>query len=265
MFKTIDDIKNESEYLEILFSDPTDIRLKKSIFGFYLKNNPEIFYQELKKRLLNKNLPIKKFRKIKDLEDRLKYYCKNLVLKEKKQNSYRPALTNIYYNAKERHIVGTDAHILLIDSRNTIPYNHEDNPNLMVYLDQLNNIKLVPESEADYKYPDYQQIFPLHDNNDPTFLFHNYNIDKLFYIIKCGKILDLKTMPIKIRNSYFDAFLMGKILEIFKTTFQNNDFVLHVPGPNKAGYFYSDDQKSKGLVMPIYFQGDVNYIEFFNP
>lgn len=265
MFKTTKAIQNEAEFLEVLFQNPTDIRLKKSDYKHYHKQNPEEFYERIKEFVVNEIIPIKRFRNITNLEDKIKYYYKALTVKGKADRLFRPAMSQLYYSGIEKHLVGTDAHTMLIDGNIQIAKDGTIDNNLIIKLDDIGNIQLIPENDFEQKYPNYLAVFPSYNEDDPTFFFHNYNIDKLFFIVKCAKVCGIEFVPIKILNAYFDAYKVAHIMEVFRTTYRNADFVLHISGPNRAAYFQINYGRTKGLVMPIMFSGDVNYIEFFNP
>jgi hypothetical protein len=248
MFTQLKAFTNADEFIKGLFSDPSN----KAVTTYAGKNeiidNPALFYQAVNLYLDYMVLPEKKFKKITNFDQEIKSLLKLLTPTDKFSRLMRPALCHLFYNQAKRQITGTNAHIIW-----TYESNHElGSENTFISTDKLGNIILTHESKFDGgKYPDYNAVFPIFNINDDQHFLSDALIDRLYYFVKLAKICGLKVANVKIGNTTFSAYLLVNLIEAFKVSLPGYNFILHTPGVNKGAYVYVNDEKYKGLIMPI--------------
>jgi hypothetical protein len=248
MFTQLQPLKNVDQFIKGLFSDPGS----KAVTTYDGKNeiidNPVLFYQAVNLYLDYMVLPEKKFKKITNFDQEIKTLLKLLTPANKFDRYLRPALCNLYYNQAKREITGTNAQIIWTYQS----YHELGSENTFISTDKLGNIILTPESNFDGgKYPDYNAVFPIFNDNDEKFHLNELLIDRLYYFVKLAKICGLKVPNVKVGKCTFNAYLLINLIEAFKVSLSGYNFILHTPGVNRGAYVYVNDQKYKGLIMPI--------------
>jgi hypothetical protein len=248
MFTQLKALTNADQFIKGLFSDPGS----KAVTTYAGKNeiidNPALFYQAVNLYLDYMVLPEKKFKKITNFDQEIKGLLKLLTPSDKFSRLMRPALCHLFYNQAKREITGTNAQIIW-----TYESHHElGSENTLISTDKLGNIILTPESKFDGgKYPDYNAVFPIFNDNDEKFHLSELLIDRLYYFVKLAKICGLKVPNVKIGNCTFNAYLLINLIEAFNVSLSGYNFILHTPAANKGAYVYVNDEKYKGLIMPI--------------
>jgi hypothetical protein len=254
MFTQLKEFTNQDEFIKGLFLEPGS----KAVTTYDGKNEivdkPIHFFVAANQYLDLMVLPKKKFKKIINFDQEIKTLLGLLTSKDKFYRQMRPVMTKLFYNAVNSEIVGTDAHIMLCYASHHIL----SNENILIDTDKLGNIITIKEKDYEgSKYPDYQSIFPIYDENDEKHVLTDLLIDQLFYLVKLAKICKLKTVPIKIGNGTYDGFLLTRLIEAFKMIIPNYNFILRVPKFNRAAYFSENDGKYKGLIMPLMDSGEM--------
>lgn len=249
MFNTIQPLATKEEFLFLLFSDPTNKLVLTS--EFLNQIDPEEFFRECFNRLGFVKIPVKKFPKHKSIEDELRYNYKNLRPQEKYDRDLRPQMNNLYFDAKNNFIIGTDAYILFMDR--TIPrIKYLGEESLFINMDHLQNITMVKESESTIgKYPNYTSIFPELDETDPVFHLSEFHINVLFHFAKLCKVLKITIPYVMVGPACFNVYLLCRFVEIVKRNKPDLSLNLRISGPNRAVYFVHSSGDTKGLIMPI--------------
>lgn len=249
MFNTIQPLATKEEFLFLLFSDPGNKLVLTS--EFINEIDPDEFFRECYERLGFVKLPVKKFSKHKSIEDELRYNYKTLRPQEKYDRELRPEMNNLYFDAKENCIVGTDAYIMFIDrSIPLIKYFGEES--LFINLDHLQNITMVKETEATLrKYPNYKAIFPELNESDPVYHLSEFHLNVLFHFAKICKVLKVPIPYIMVGPALFNVYLLCRFVEVVKKNRPDFSFNLYVPSSNRAAYIYHSSGDTKGLIMPL--------------
>lgn len=264
MENVINPIQTLDEFISMLFINPNDIRVKKSTFKRIVKDDDDYFYMVTLSMLNEMDIKEKKFKKIVGIDDHIRQFLKLLAPQNKQDLQLRPQLANIFYDAENNQIVGTDAHVLYVWGyfRNLKDYLGYEN--LYLNVDIYGNITRTKESEAVYKYPKYVNIIPTIDANDEIYHISNYHINVLFHLVKCGKLIGLNLIRVKIGPAVFDAFKLVRLISAFKTDEINYNFNLHISSPNRAAYVHTNQGYHIGLVMPITFDQDTKFFDLLN-
>jgi hypothetical protein len=249
MFNTIAPLATKEEFFFLLFSDPNNKLVLTSEFIHSVTH--EEFFVECYNRLGFIKLPIKKFTKHKSIEDELRYNYKNLRPQEKYDRDLRPQMNNLYYDAKENCIVGTDAYIIFID-RSIPRIKYLGDESLFINMDKLNNITMIEESKyTNGRYPAYKEVFPEFKEEDEVFHLGEFHFNVIFHFAKLCKVLKIPIPYITIGPACFNVHLLCRFIEIIKRNRPEYFIKLHISGPNRAAYFVHSSGDTKGLIMPI--------------
>lgn len=248
MFVQLKAITSADEFIKSLFREPGSKAVTTYEGKHEIVDNPELFYQAVNLYLDYMVLPEKKFKNITNFDQEIKGLLKLLTPKDKFSRLLRPAMTNLYYNAARHEICGTDATIMWVyDSFHRL--GEEDK---LINTDKLGNIIITKESEYEGgKYPDYNAVLPTVNENDNKYHINDLMIDKIFYLVKLAKIVGLKYVYIKIGLSTFDGYSLARLIEAFKISLNNYNFILYVPKFNRAAYISVNENRYKGLIMPM--------------
>lgn len=249
MFNTIQPLTTKEEFLFLLFSDPSNKLVHTSEFKNEIE--PDEFFRECYERLGFVKIPVKKFSKHKSIEDQLRYNYKNLRPQEKYDRDLRPQMNNLYYDAKNNCIIGTDAYIMFIDR--SIPHiKYFGDESLFINTDNLGNIITIKESESTVgKYPNYTSIFPEFNESDPVFHLSEFHLNVLFHFAKLCKVLNIPIPYIMVGPALFNVHLLCRFVEVVKRNRPDFSFNLYVPSSNRGAYIYHSSGDTKGLIMPI--------------
>jgi hypothetical protein len=249
MFNTIAPLATKEEFLFLLFSDPNNKLVLTSEFIHSITY--EEFYIECYERLGFIKLPVKKFTKHKSIEDELRYNYKNLRPQEKYDRDLRPQMDNLFYDAKENCIVGTDANIMFVDrSIPRIKYLGEEN--LIINVDKLDNITMIEESKyTNGRYPAYKEVFPEFKDTDSVFHLGEFHLNVLFHFAKLCKILKVPIPYVTIGPVCFNVHLLCRFIEIIKRNKPDVFINLRITGRSRAAYFVHSLGDTKGLIMPV--------------
>lgn len=258
MFKTIEPLQTEEQFFKALFTNPSNKLVSTSKFRNEL--SMENFYSYAFEVLGFINVPAKKFVKHKSLEDQISFNIKNLCFQNKFDRQMRPHMAGLFYNAAKREIVGTDCHIMFIDSVFIEKVNLGSN-NLFINTDELNNITLTREFTIDEKtglsyynlgkYPEYDNVFPDPKDEHETYTMNSDQVNRLFYFQKICKALKLINPQITIKGVGFNVHLLCRLIEVIKKNDPENKITFNLSTPNRAAYFTYNEGKTRALIMPV--------------
>lgn len=258
MFKTTEPLQTERQFLQALFTNPSSKLVSTSKFRNEL--SIENFYNYAYETLGFINVPAKKFTKHKSLEDQILFNIKNLCFQNKYDKDLRPHMAGLFYNAAKKEIVGTDCHIMFID---TVPAENVNLgfANLFINKDQLNNITLTREFSIDEKnnlpyyklgkYPEYNNVFPDPNDQYEIYTMSDNQIDRLFYFQKICKALKLINPLVTIKGVGFNVHLLCRLIEVIKKNNPENNITFNLSSPNRAAWFTYNEGKTRALIMPV--------------
>lgn len=258
MFKTTEPLQTEAQFLQALFTNPSSKLVSTSKFRNEL--SIENFYNYAYENLGFIKVPDKRFTNHKSLEDQLLFNLKNLCFQKKYDKDLRPNLAGLFYNAEKKEIIGTNCHIMFIDSvciENVVLGSN----NLFINVDELNNITFKNEYTIDEKsgkpyynlgkYPDYDRVFPDPKYHHEIYTMSDNQINRLFYFQKICKALKLINPLVTIKGVGFNVHLLCRLIEVIKKNDPENNIVFNLSTPNRAAWFSYNDHKTRALIMPV--------------
>ena len=269
MFKTTEPLQTEEQFLKALFTNPSNKLVSTSKFRNEL--DIENFYIYAYDVLGFIDVPAKKFTKHKSIEDQISFNIKNLCFQNKFDRQLRPHMAGLFYNAAKKEIVGTDCHIMFIDS--VFIQDADLGPNnLFINIDELNNITLTKEYTIDEntglsyynlgKYPEYDNVFPDPKDEHETYTMNSDQVNRLFYFQKICKALKLINPQISIKGVCFNVHLLCRLIEVIKKNDPENKITFNLSSPNRAAYFAYNEGKTRTLIMPVMSDSSSLFLKF---
>jgi hypothetical protein len=270
MFKTTEPLQTERQFLQALFTKPSSKLVTTSKFRNELII--ENFYDYAYETLGFINVPVKKFTKHKSLEDQILFNLKNLCFQNKYDKDLRPNLAGLFYNSDKKEIVGTDCHIMFIDSVGSDNVNLGF-ANLFINKDELNNITLTREFTIDEKtnlpyyklgkYPEYDRIFPDPNDQHEIYTMLDNQINRLFYYQKICLALKLINPLVTIKGVGFNVHLLCRFIEVIKKNNPENKIVFNLSTPRSAAWCSYNDHKTRALIMPVIIDEKTLFLKLF--
>ena len=270
LFKTTEPLQTEEQFLKALFTNPSNKLVSTSKFRNEL--SIENFYNYAFENLGFIKVPAKRFIKHKNIKEQILFNLKNLCFQNKYDKDLRPHLAGLFYNAEKKEIIGTDCHIIFVDSI-FIENVALGSNNLFINVDELNNITFKNESTLDErtgkpyynlgKYPEYDRIFPDPNDEHEIYTMSDNQIDRLFYFQKICKALKLINPTITIKGVGFGVHLLCRIIEVIKKNDPQNNIVFNLSTPNRAAYFTYNEGKTRALIMPVIIDNSSLFLKLF--